>query len=194
MINVNRKGEVWVFAEQHGGKLEDIPLELMSKARHLAGILGVQLAAVLLGSNCKTIAKKLIQYGSDKVYLAEHPLLEHYQTNSYAKVIYDLIHKYEPQIVIYGASVTGRDLAPRVASAAKAGLTADCTDLQIGDHTSAKDGVTHSNLLVPGQTRVRRKHNRDHYQLRPLAANGNGARGRYADACAGHYSKGPNNC
>jgi electron transfer flavoprotein alpha subunit len=146
MINVNRKGEVWVFAEQHGGKLEDIPLELMSKARHLADILGVKLASVLLGEDCKTIAKKLIQYGSDKVYLAEHPLLEHYQANSYAKVIYDLIHKYEPQIVIYGASVTGRDLAPRVASAAKAGLTADCTDLQIGDHTSAK-GETHKNLL-----------------------------------------------
>ena len=146
MINVNRKGEVWVFAEQHAGKLEDIPLELMSKARHLADILKVKLASVLLGGNCKELAKKLIQYGSDKVYLAEHPLLEHYQANSYAKVIYDLIHKYEPQIVIYGASVTGRDLAPRVASAAKAGLTADCTDLQIGDHTSTK-GETHNNLL-----------------------------------------------
>lgn len=146
MINVNRKGEVWVFAEQHKGSLEDIPLELMSKARHLADILKVKLAAVLLGGDCKNLVKKLIQYGSDKVYLAEHPLLEHYQTNSYAKVIYDLIHKYEPQIVIYGASATGRDLAPRVASAAKAGLTADCTDLQIGDHTSAK-GETHNNLL-----------------------------------------------
>ncbi len=146
MINVNRKGEVWVFAEQHAGSLEDIPLELMSKARHLADILGVKLAAVLLGGKCKELAKKLIQHGSDKVYLAEHPLLEHYQANSYAKVIYDLIHKYEPQIVIYGASVTGRDLAPRVASAAKAGLTADCTDLQIGDHTSTK-GETHKHLL-----------------------------------------------
>ena len=146
MINVNRKGEVWVFAEQHGGKLEDISLELMSKARHLADILHVKLASVLLGSDCKELAKKLIQYGSDKVYLAEHPLLKHYQTNSYAKVLYDLIHKYEPQIMIYGASVTGRDLAPRVASAAKAGLTADCTDLQIGDHTSSK-GEVHKNLL-----------------------------------------------
>jgi len=146
MIKVNRKGEVWVFAEQNGGKLEDIPLELMSKARHLADTLGVQLAAVLLGNKCKELATKLTYYGADKVYLAEHLLLEHYQANSYAKVIYDLIHKYEPQIVIYGASVAGRDLAPRVASAAKAGLTADCTDLQIGDHTSAK-GDTHSNLL-----------------------------------------------
>ena len=146
MINVNRKGEVWVFAEQHGGKLEDIPLELMSKARHLADTLSVKLAAVLLGNNCAELATKLAYYGADKIYLAEHPLLEHYQTNSYAKVIYDLIHKYEPQIVIYGASITGRDLAPRIASAAKAGLTADCTDLQIGDHTSTK-GEKHDNLL-----------------------------------------------
>ncbi len=146
MIEVNRLGEVWVFAEQHSGKLEDTPLELMSKARHLADVLGVELAAILLGNSVKSIADKLIHYGADKVYLAEHPLLKQYQPNSYAKVIYDLIHKYKPQIVIYGATVAGRDLAPRIASAAKAGLTADCTDLQIGDHTTTK-GQVHKNLL-----------------------------------------------
>jgi electron transfer flavoprotein alpha subunit len=146
MIDVNRQGEVWVFAEQHGGLLEDTPIELMSKGRHLADILGVQLGAVLLGDNVKGLAKKLIQYGADKVYLAEHPLLEHYQTNSYTKIIHDLIHKYKPQIVIYGATVAGRDLAPRIASATKGGLTADCTDLQIGDHKTT-DGNTHKNLL-----------------------------------------------
>jgi electron transfer flavoprotein alpha subunit len=146
MISVNNKGEVWVFAEQHAGKLEDTPLELMSKARRLADILGVKLAAVLLGSSVKPLAAKLIQHGADKVYLAEHPLLEHYQTNSYAKVIYDLIHKFNPQIVVYGATASGRDLGPRVASAAKAGLTADCTDLQIGDHET-RDGSVYKNLL-----------------------------------------------
>lgn len=147
MISVNRKGEVWVFAEQHDGKLEDTPLELMSKARRLADKLGVKLAAALLGDNVKDLAAKLISYGADKVYLVEHPLLEHYQTNSYAKVIYDLIHKHEPQVVLYGATATGRDLGPRVASAAKAGLTADCTDLQIGDHQEAGNGKIHKNLL-----------------------------------------------
>ncbi len=147
MISVNRKGEVWVFAEQHDGKLEDTPLELMSKARRLADKLGVKLAATLLGDNVKDLAAKLISYGADKVYLVEHPLLEHYQTNSYAKVIYDLIHKHEPQVVLYGATATGRDLGPRVASAAKAGLTADCTDLQIGDHQEAGNGKIHKNLL-----------------------------------------------
>ena len=146
MIEVNRKGEVWVFAEQHKGQLEDTAIELLSKARQLADTLEVQLAAVILGDSTEGLAPKMIQYGADKVYIAEHPLLEHYQTNSYAKVIYDLIHKYEPQIVLYGATIAGRDLAPRIASAAKAGLTADCTDLQIGDHKVGKDGDTHKNL------------------------------------------------
>jgi len=147
MIDMNRQGDVWVFAEQHGGKLEDTPLELMSKARHLADILQVKLAAVLLGDGVKGLGTKLTQYGADKVYLVEHPFLGAYQTNSYAKVIVDLIHKHKPQVVLYGATVAGRDLAPRIASAAKAGLTADCTDLQIGDHTTANNGQTHKNLL-----------------------------------------------
>jgi electron transfer flavoprotein alpha subunit len=147
MIAVNRNGEVWVFAEQHNGKLEDTPLELMSKARHLADTLKVKLAAAVLGDNVKELAKKLIYYGSDKVYVAENPLLETYQTNSYAKVILGLINKYQPQIVLYGATATGRDLAPRVASAARAGLTADCTDLRIGNHKESKNGDVHENLL-----------------------------------------------
>jgi electron transfer flavoprotein alpha subunit len=144
---VNREGEVWVFAEQHSGQLEDTPIELMSKARRLADTLGVKLSTALLGNNVKDLTTKLIHYGADKVYLVEHPLLEHYQANSYAKTIFDLVHKYEPQIVLYGATITGRDLAPRIASAAKAGLTADCTDLQIGDHTTVKDKQLHKNLL-----------------------------------------------
>jgi len=146
MIDVNKKGEVWVFAEQHNGQLEDTPIELMSKARHLADKLGVKLAATVLGDGVKDLSTKLIHYGADKVYLAEHPLLGAYQTNSYAKVMYDLIHKHKPQIVLYGATITGRDLAPRIASAAKAGLTADCTDLQIGDH-KGPNGQLHKNLL-----------------------------------------------
>jgi electron transfer flavoprotein alpha subunit len=147
MIGVNRKGEVWVFAEQHNGDLEDTSIELMSKARRLADTLGVKLAAAVLGDGVRELAAKLVHYGADKVYLVEHQLLRAYQTNSYAKVIFDLIHKYEPQIVLYGATITGRDLAPRIASAAKAGLTADCTDLQIGDHKTVGDGKLHKNLM-----------------------------------------------
>ena len=147
MIEINRKGEVWVFAEQHEGKLEDTPIELMSKAHRLADTLGVKLAAAVLGDEVGDLATKLIHYGADKIYLVEHPLLGAYQTNSYAKVILDLIGKYKPQIVLYGATTTGRDLAPRIASAAKAGLTADCTDLQIGDLAASKNRQLHKNLL-----------------------------------------------
>jgi len=147
MIDVNRAGEVWIFAEQHEGKLEDTSLELMSKGRVLADELGVGLSAVLMGDRVCGLADRLGHYGADKVYLAEHPLLEHYQTNPYARVIDDLITKYKPQIVLYGATACGRDLAPRVASAIKAGLTADCTDLQIGNHEVKKAKKVYENLL-----------------------------------------------
>ena len=147
MIEVNSAGEVWVFAEQNQGKLADTPIELLSKGRELADQLKVKLAAVLLGQNVSGLSQSLAQYGADKVYLAENPLLEHYQANSYTKVIYDLIHKHKPQIVLYGATPCGRDLAPRIASATKAGLTADCTDLQIGSHEVKKTNTVYENLL-----------------------------------------------
>lgn len=148
MIEVNTKGQVWVFAEQHYGKLEDTGLELMGRGRELADKLGVELGAVLLGNDVRELAEKLAHYGADTVYIAENPLLEHYQTNSYQKIIHELIHEYKPQIMLYGATACGRDLAPRVASAARAGLTADCTDLQIGSHEVKATGKKYDNLLL----------------------------------------------
>jgi electron transfer flavoprotein alpha subunit len=147
MIGVNRKGEVWVFVEQHDGQIEEPSLELMSKARHLADLLGVKLGAMLPGYKIRSLAERIVYYGADKVYVAEHLLLAKYQTNSYARVMCDLIGRYKPQIVLYGATAAGRDLAPRIASAIKAGLTADCTDLQIGDHSIANSDIVHRNLL-----------------------------------------------
>ncbi|MFA5863543.1 MAG: electron transfer flavoprotein subunit alpha/FixB family protein [Phycisphaerae bacterium] len=146
MIRVNREGSVWIFAEQELGQLSDVPLELLSKGRELADKLGVRLGTFLLGQGIGELAGKLTAYGADDVICVEHPLLKDYQTTSYARVICDLIQKYEPQIVLYGATAMGRDLAPRIASEMKAGLTADCTDLQIGDHEE-KDGTVHKNLL-----------------------------------------------
>ncbi|MGE4286269.1 MAG: electron transfer flavoprotein subunit alpha/FixB family protein [Phycisphaerae bacterium] len=148
MIEVNKQGEVWVFAEQHAGKIEDIAFELLGRGRKLANELNVPLGAVMMGNNVKPVARELIRYGADKVYVADNNLLEHFQTNSYAKVMCDLIELYKPQIVIYGATPVGRDFAPRVASKMKAGLTADCTDLQIGSHEIKKTGVKHENLLL----------------------------------------------
>ena len=148
MIEVNRKGDVWVFAQQQDGKLNDVSLELLSKGRELADRLKVPLAAALLGKAVKPLAKSLFHHGADKVYLAEHDLLATYQTGTYAKALCQLITRNKPQIVIYGATPRGRDLAPRIASAMRAGLTADCTDLDIGDNTDPTTKVTHQNLLL----------------------------------------------
>ena len=147
MIEVNRNGEVWIFAEQEDGELSDVPLELIGKGKELAGALSVPLAAVLLGDNVKALAGKLIAHGVNKVYLAEHAKLAHYQTASYNRVICDLIEENKPQVCLYGATAIGRDLAPTVASAMWCGLTADCTDLQIGDHTEPVTKDEHKNLL-----------------------------------------------
>ena len=148
MIEVNRQGDVWVFAEQEHGKLSEVPLELMSKGRELADQLGVQLGAVLLGDEIKGLASKLIAHGADTVYVAQDPRLSPYQTNGYAKVLCDLIQAHKPQICLFGATAIGRDLAPRVASQMRCGLTADCTDLQIGDHELPNGAGRHENLLL----------------------------------------------
>jgi len=147
MIEVNRNGEVWVFAEQQEGSLSEVPLELLSRGRVLADKLSVKLAAVLPGHNVAGLTQELSAYGADKVYLVEDAALADYQTNSYTKVLCELITKHKPQIVLYGATALGRDLAPRVASAMRAGLTADCTDLQIEDFTEPGSKTLHSNLL-----------------------------------------------
>jgi electron transfer flavoprotein alpha subunit len=148
MIEVNRKGEVWIFAEQEAGKLSDVPLELLSKGRELAATLGVPLSAALLGKGVAGLAQGLIARGADKVYLVEDGRLEHYQATGYAKAMCDLIEKHKPQICLFGATAIGRDLAPTVASAMKCGLTADCTDLQIGDHADHATKEEHKNLLL----------------------------------------------
>jgi len=147
MIEVNRQGEVWVYAEQEGGALSDVPLELMSKGRELADTLGVPLACMLLGNRVAGLTGQLVAHGADKVYLVEDERLAHYQAAGYARVIRELIHEHKPQICLYGATAQGRDLAPTIASAIKCGLTADCTDLQIGDHTETKTKQVHKNLM-----------------------------------------------
>lgn len=149
MIEKNTNGEVWVFAEQQEETLSDVALELCGKARQLADQLGVKVGAVLLGgSNLEPLAQTLISYGVDHVYLAEHPLLQVFRTIPYASVLLKLIEKHRPQIVLYGATNLGRDLAPRVASATRSGMTADCTDLEISDVLDGKTGETHKNLLL----------------------------------------------
>ena len=147
MNRKNPQGEVWVFAEQEDGKLNDVVLELCGKARELADTLGVKVGAVLPGYNIAELAKTLFSYGVDVAYVVEDPNLKRFTSSPYAYVVEKLIDKYAPQIVLYGATPLGRDLAPRVASATRSGMTADCTDLQIGDVVDAKTKAEYKNLL-----------------------------------------------
>lgn len=129
-------GDVWVFAEVDDGAIASVSLELLGKGRELANELGVRLGAVLLGSGTKRLADKLFVHGADVVFSGDDQRLNNYTTLPFARVITDLIRERKPEIVLYGATPTGRDLAPRVASGLKTGLTADCTDLQIGSYES----------------------------------------------------------
>ncbi|MGA2796595.1 MAG: electron transfer flavoprotein subunit alpha/FixB family protein [Thermoguttaceae bacterium] len=144
----NRQGEVWIYAEQEDGSLSEVVLELCGKARELADRLGVKTGAVLPGAGVGRLAANLIAHGADTVYTVDDPRLAHYQTSPYARVVSTLIQRRRPQIVIYGATPLGRDLAPRVASALRAGMTADCTDLEISDVVDPKTKVEHKNLLL----------------------------------------------
>jgi electron transfer flavoprotein alpha subunit len=139
---------VWVFVEQDGGKLAEVSLELMSKGRELADTLGSELWAVLLGRGVEGLCPELIGRGADRILLGEHPELALYRTLPYARVLSGLVKKHEPYVLLFGASNVGRDLGPRVASALRSGLTADCTDLQIGDFDSKKDGKVYKDLLL----------------------------------------------
>ncbi|MDR1963884.1 MAG: electron transfer flavoprotein subunit alpha/FixB family protein [Planctomycetaceae bacterium] len=147
MIEKNSQGEVWVYAEVQDGVLQEVSLELCCKARQLAQQLGVCVGAVLPGCNVEKFAEPLISYGVDHVYLVEDSSLAHFRTDPYAHVLVELIKKHRPQIVLYGATNLGRDLAPRVASATRSGMTADCTDLDISNVTE-KNGAVHQNLLL----------------------------------------------
>jgi electron transfer flavoprotein alpha subunit len=130
---MNKNREIWVFVEQEAGKIAPVSLELLSKGQELAERLGSRVCALLLGHGVAHLTETAIYHGADLVLLADHPELALYRTLPYARVAIDLVQARQPYIFLLGATPMGRDLAPRIASAVRAGLTADCTDLQIGD-------------------------------------------------------------
>lgn len=130
-MDLSQYKNVWVFAEQRQGSITPVVKELLGEGRKLAGEIGTSLCAILLGKNVENLSSELIRYGADKVYIADHPLLKNYTTDAYTKVITDAIVEYKPEIVLYGATHIGRDLAPRIAARVNTGLTADCTKLEI---------------------------------------------------------------
>jgi electron transfer flavoprotein alpha subunit len=130
---INKSNEVWVFIEQRNGKPVDVSFELLSKGRKLADAMKGILKSVVIGDKVKDIAVETFKYGVNESFLIDHKSLHNYKTSSYSRILNNLIIEKQPRIVLFGASIIGRDLAPRVASNTRSGLTADCTDLQISN-------------------------------------------------------------
>ena len=127
--------DVYVFAEQRDGAIQSVAYELVSKARVLADTLGEKVVAILAGSGIKKDAKSLIAYGADTVLAIDDANLKEYVTEQYTQAVYSVITKFNPSIVLFGATTIGRDLAPRLAARLGTGLTADCTKLEISEDT-----------------------------------------------------------
>lgn len=138
---------IFVYIELEGGKIADVSLELLTKGRELADTLGVKLEAVALGENLAGIEVELAKYGADTVWVADNKEFAPFRTLPHTAVMCGLIEQEKPQIALFGATPVGRDFAPRVSSALHSGLTADCTQLVIGDHTDAKTGKSYEGLL-----------------------------------------------
>ena len=140
---------IFVYCEiTEEGTIADVSLELCSKGRKLANELKVQLEAIVIGSNLKNVdTKELYSYGVDVINMADDVRLFPYQTLPHFSIVTKLIEEKKPQIALFGATSVGRDLAPRVASYLRCGLTADCTSLEIGDHSETKSGKEYQNLL-----------------------------------------------
>ncbi len=138
---------VFVYCELDDNSVADVSLELLTKGKSLAQRLNCKLEAILIGHNFNGIEKQVFKYGVDVIHIADDKRLSPYTTLPHASIVCKLLEENEPQVVLFGASSVGRDLAPRVASARKCGLTADCTSLEIGDHFVKKDNKEYKDLL-----------------------------------------------
>jgi electron transfer flavoprotein alpha subunit len=145
MKSMSNTKEVWVFIEQENGNIAKVSLELITKALALAEHLDGRVSGLLMGHQIGDLSDTIIHHGADIVYLIDHPELATYRTLPYARVAIDLVQEHQPYIFLLGATPVGRDLAPRIASACSAGLTADCTELKIDD--LERKGKTYKDLL-----------------------------------------------
>ena len=132
-MNLEEYKGVFVFAQQVDNQLNGIALELVGKGKDLAKDLGTEVTAVLIGSDVMSLTKELAEYGADRIIVVDDPELKEYRTEPYAHSLAEVIKKYKPEIMLVGATAIGRDLGPRVSARIHTGLTADCTQLEIGD-------------------------------------------------------------
>lgn len=138
---------VFVYCENEEGVVADVSLELLTKGRKLADELKCHLEAIVIGHPLKDVASQVFPYGVDSLYIADDQRLSPYLTLPHTSIVVKLFREQEPQIVLFGATSIGRDIAPRIASALRCGLTADCTSLVIGNHTDKKINKEYTNLL-----------------------------------------------
>lgn len=136
-----------VYCEYDDGRIADVSLELLTKGRSLADRLGIKLEAVVLGDRLDGIEEQVFPYGVDTLYKVQDPRLFPSTSLPHSSVLINLFREIKPQIAFMGATCIGRDLGPRVSSALHSGLTADCTALEIGDHTDVKSGKHYDELL-----------------------------------------------
>jgi electron transfer flavoprotein alpha subunit len=147
-FKTKKVNNIFVYCEiTEEGHVADVSLELLTKGRSLADELKVQLEAVVIGSELKNIEEEIYPYGVDVVHQADDKRLFPYTTGPHSRILIKLLGEQKPEIVLFGASSIGRDLAPRIASALKCGLTADCTSLVFGDHEDKKLKKVYKNLL-----------------------------------------------
>ena len=132
-MNLEEYKGVFVFAQQVDNEISGIALELIGKGKDLANDLNTEVTAVLIGSEVKALADELAAYGADRVIVVDDPELKEYRTEPYTHALASVINTYKPEIVLVGATAIGRDLGPRVSARIHTGLTADCTQLEIGD-------------------------------------------------------------
>ncbi|HIT13348.1 MAG TPA: electron transfer flavoprotein subunit alpha/FixB family protein [Candidatus Scatomonas merdigallinarum] len=150
-MNLEEYKGVYVYAQQVDNKLDNIAFELLGKAKDLAKDLNTDVTAVLIGSDVKGLADELAAYGADKVIVVDDPELKDYRTEPYTHALASVINEFKPEIMLVGATAIGRDLGPRVSARVATGLTADCTQLDIGDFPLvAKEGQEqkHNQLLM----------------------------------------------
>jgi electron transfer flavoprotein alpha subunit len=136
-----------VYCEIEDGKVADVSFELLTKARKLATELKCKSEALVIGKKLDAIPAQLFPYGVDTVYVADDQRLEFYSCLPHTSITVKLFQEQQPQIALFGATTIGRDLGPRVSSALKSGLTADCTSLEIGDHEEKRLNKVYQNLL-----------------------------------------------
>ena len=138
---------VFVYCEMDGNKVADVSLELLTKGRKLATQLGVQLEAICASTGLEGVEKQVLPYGVDRVHVFDDPHLFPYTSMPHTSILVNLFKQEKPQICLMGATVIGRDLGPRVSSSLTSGLTADCTQLEIGDYIDRKNNKSYKNLL-----------------------------------------------